>query len=89
MKIALRLRTTNDRNGNPRRVWLLIRPAGQHGPGKSHRAEVIDIRDEGYGDPPFDADDVVELPTIDVGPAEYRYWTREHFGPRTTRREER
>ena len=58
------LKTTNDRNGNPRRVWILY---GEDG-------NPAMVRDEGYaGRPDWGA---VELSNINVSPREYRGWIK-------------
>lgn len=65
-KIVLHLRTNNDTNGNPRRLFLVFDPT---------TGGVLHGYDEGYsGRSVFKADypDTVELGTFDIVPGEYR-----------------
>lgn len=64
-------RATHDANGNPRRAWLVYHPLN---------GQILAVIDEGYagrralinvlGDE--DYRNVVELPSLDVTPTEYR-----------------
>jgi len=56
------LRTTNDTNGNPRRIYLLMTAEGT----------VTRAIDEGYGNPPSEYGILVQLPSVNITPAEYR-----------------
>ena len=59
-KYCQRIRTTNDVNGNPRRLWI----------GYDDEGRVIAAADEGYsGRPWYDAIDLLD---VNVTPAEYR-----------------
>jgi hypothetical protein len=64
--VAIKLNAGNDRNGNPRRCWLVYdAPTG----------DLIGARDEGYDGlvPLIDVfPDVVELGTFNVKPSEYQ-----------------
>lgn len=64
------LRADNDRNGNPRRLFLIL----------THDGGVADIIDEGYmGKGAMNAypwHDMTELPSIDITTAEYRSMVR-------------
>lgn len=60
-----RIRTTNDVNGNPRRLWIGYRSTGA----------VMSVVDEGYGGRPWP--NAIELMPVDVGPGEYRTIKRE------------
>jgi len=55
---------TNDRNGNPRRLWAVYTNDGH----------VIEVIDEGYAGRPQVGADVVELPMVHITPAEYSAW---------------
>lgn len=56
------LRCPNDRNGNPRRAYVLYNAEGL----------ITDVYDEGYRGVPKACDGLVELPTFEVALAEYR-----------------
>lgn len=60
---TLHLCTTNDTNGNPRRIFVELYPEG----------DIARWTDEGYEGPPSWARYPVR---IDVAPAEYRRWLR-------------
>ena len=68
--IAIRIHCTNDRNGNPRRGWLIIDPSN---------GCALDFCDEGYnGRSAFSVPypDALETITIHVAPTEYRAFRR-------------
>ena len=56
------LRTTNDGNGNPRRCHVIMSETGN----------ILDVMDVGYGNLPNWVKKLVELPSVKVGPREYR-----------------
>lgn len=63
------LRTVNDRNGNPRRLWIMY---------GSLNGEMVKVRDEGYAGHPRWAG--VEIMAINVPPSEYnriKRWAKE------------
>jgi hypothetical protein len=60
------LRTKNDVNGNPRRVWVIYSLTGL----------VLSTHDEGYVGKPLEARELVELPSIEVLPTEYRRFVK-------------
>ena len=62
-----RIRTMNDANGNPRRLWL----------GYSASGEVLQVFDEGYSGDPWPTCQRA-LPEIDAPPAEYRRLKRRY-----------
>lgn len=75
------LRAPNDPNGNPRRVYVIMRlHAGDRYGGWAH---ILAVLDEGYsGVQAVDGagygprSGMVELPSIDVSPATYREWIK-------------
>ena len=71
MQVLQHLRCTNDRNGNPRRIWAIydVSPEGVlRGPEESG----VSYRDEGYGGKPKDLRGLPELPCVDITISEYR-----------------
>jgi hypothetical protein len=68
--IKQQLRTTNDTNGNPRRVWVLYRVEDER-----YFPEVVAVADEGYAGDPF-REVRAALPSIMVTPTEYRAWRK-------------
>ena len=68
------LRTDNDRNGNPRRLWLVYSVDEE-----THTAQTAALVDEGYQGrrsligvlSPAEYDAAVELPAADITPKEY------------------
>jgi hypothetical protein len=67
--IAIKIRTKNDTNGNPRRGWIIVDEEG----------EVVNFIDEGYAGKGAlhtyaHKHYIVEGPEIQVGPGEYRAW---------------
>lgn len=62
--LAICLNAGNDRNGNPRRAWVLINDNGL----------VVGAKDEGYGGFPYPGH--TKGPRFTTTPAEYRDWLR-------------
>jgi hypothetical protein len=67
------LRAPNDRNGNPRRLWVLY---------DKNTGGVIQVIEEGYGGRPKDCDarhidGAVEVSPICIDVTEYNTWRRE------------
>lgn len=65
------LRTTNDRNGNPRRVFCVYSEDGR----------LLDAIDEGYAGRPQWLRGLVEIPSFDILPSEYQRlmrWTKDN-----------
>jgi hypothetical protein len=68
--LAQNLKTTNDTNGNPRRLWAVYTADGS----------TVAMLDEGYGGRRVMLDcmshddyrDIRELPAVEITPAEYR-----------------
>lgn len=61
-KMYQHLRAPNDRNGNPKRCYLILAADGA----------IIDCLDEGYAGCPRWVRDLVQLPTVNVSAGEYR-----------------
>lgn len=61
------IRTLNDVNGNPRRLWMAYSSSG----------EVLQVVDEGYSDDPWPKCQA-QLPTIYVQPSEYKRLMKQH-----------
>lgn len=71
--IALHLRASNDTNGNPRRLFLILDNDG----------DAVDAVDEGYSGYGAIARNYPEIKigaTIEVTPAEYRSWLKTFDG---------
>ena len=73
--VALHLSTTNDTNGNPRRLYVFLTDTGQ----------VVGVKDEGYkgrgarqewAEQHAHGQAVFEGPDITITPAEYRWFLR-------------
>jgi hypothetical protein len=56
------LRSTHDVNGNPRRLWVEYNAGGG----------IVGVWVEGYSSLPAELRGKIELPSIDISPAEYR-----------------
>lgn len=74
------LKTTNDSNGNPRRLYVVYE-ASVSDAYANRFAEVVQVVDEGYGgtawlDTYHNPRNIpmVELPSINISVAEYREW---------------
>lgn len=57
------LKSKNDRNGNPRRLWVVY----------NHRGYIMEVIDEGYSGRPYHLKDKVEIAEIEVPVSEYDY----------------
>ena len=57
------LQATNDVNGNPRRLWLLL---------DAQTGVIIKVANEGYRGIPTEWHDVPELPQVDTTPKFYK-----------------
>lgn len=62
IKVAAHLCTTNDTNGNPRRLYC----------GWDRNGNLIAVHDEGYGNAPAWWNKAINIGRIDVTPGEYR-----------------
>ncbi len=60
------VRAPNDKNGNPRRVWLVYGKDGTP----------IEVIDEGCAGMPKRLRELPELPTMDVSPTAYKGWLK-------------
>ena len=72
MRICQLLRAPHDRNGNPRRLWIIYEVPKGKGPGD---IAVVGVIDEGYRGRP-DVARVPELPNMNITATEYRDWKR-------------
>lgn len=79
MKIAQLVRTTNDVNGNPRRLWAVYDITET-----SNNLGVLPVKviDEGYEGRPAETRAYPCLTAVHVTPAEFRVW-RTMMDPRT------
>ena len=72
MNLCQRLRSTNDASGNPRRLWLVYStPAGPN----LVYCTVDHVIDEKHSGMPVDLFQMLQLPSIEVSPEEYRAWS--------------
>lgn len=71
MKLTQRLMTDNDKNGNPRRVWVVYVQSNF-----SSNFSIEAVYDEGYGGRPKDLDKMPELPTVWIHPSEYKTYRK-------------
>ncbi len=62
------LKAGHDRNGNPRRVFILLDASG----------DIVQAIDEGYTGMPKVCGRLVQLPTLNIEPAEYRSLLKEY-----------
>ena len=76
--IYLHLKTKNDNNGNPRRLYLVINDNGG----------VVEAIDEGYSGDQVARKypQIIQGPPINITPTEYRDWLRHYGGVVKTRR---
>lgn len=69
--IFQKLGTTNDSNGNPRRLWVLYNKSD----GNVHK-----VIEEGYGGRPAECDcrrpGMVEVASVEITPREYNSWKK-------------
>jgi len=73
MRLWQKLQTKNDKDGAPKRIWILYET------GRIGRCdEIISIFDEQYGGRPLGADYEHTLPLVEVDLEEYDWWL--HFG---------
>jgi hypothetical protein len=68
--IVQRLRTTNDINGNPRRVWIIYYPGSM--------PLALDEGDRGTPQQVTAINEYVQLPDISVPPSEYRSFLKQY-----------
>jgi hypothetical protein len=75
-KFVQHLKTTNDTNGNPRRLWAVYRLAS------TGNFFVWDqVFNEGYGGKPEELRRYIELPEIYITPSEYNSLRKSNFVP--------
>lgn len=75
-KFVQHLKTTNDTNGNPRRLWAVYRVAS------TGNFMVWDqVIDEGYGGKPTELRGYLELPELYITPQEYKSLRKSDFIP--------
>lgn len=55
---------TNDVNGNPRRLWVIMDP--KHG-------DIVKVIDEGYGGRPAETRGYIQLPSYEIKASMYNY----------------
>ena len=71
MKVVQKLVAPNDRNGNPRRLWVVYQV------GKKQEATYVEIViDDGYRGRPDEAMNIPELSNIDISSGTYEEWIR-------------
>ena len=66
-----RLKTSNDINGNPRRLYAVYELATE-----SKCFKIVRVIDEGYAGLPEDLRNMTSLPTLSIEPREYKEWRR-------------
>lgn len=69
MKVYQHVRTKNDTNGNPRRLYVEYDLS-------SRQAKVVGVWEEGYSDRPRHLNGAVELLTVNVEPKYYRHMVK-------------
>jgi len=67
MKVVQRVSTTNDTNGNPRRLWVVYR-LSIGGNSFVHDS----IYDEGYSGKPVEVQTILSIPEVFVSPSEWK-----------------
>ncbi len=69
MQLIQYMYATDDRNGNPRRLFVIYEIKVE-----SCVAEIVTVGDEGHGNRPHIGADAVWLPAVSITAAEYRAW---------------
>lgn len=72
IKIVQHVKTKNDSNGNPRRLFVFYSRRNM----VAKHLDMVKVIEEGYSGRPGEADKAFELPPVNVSPAEYREFVR-------------
>jgi len=65
------LRSTPDKNGNPRRLWVIY-------DARQDPAFPFEIIDEGYGGKPEECKGLIQISPVNISSKEYKLWTKMH-----------
>ena len=72
MRLCQKIGTTNDTNGNPRRLWIIYDTRKT----RNHRPPwIAGVVEEGYAGAPAWLPKM-ELPSVEVAPKEYHDWKK-------------
>lgn len=73
MLLYQHLRAPNDRNGNPRRLYVFYK-TDEDGDTQGY-ASLVRVHDEGYAGRPLHLlEGAIELPSVGISASEYRDW---------------
>lgn len=67
------LKSTNDVNGNPRRLWVIY-------DARKDPAFPIEVINEGYGGEPEECRSLIHLTPVRVSPKEHKVWLKMYEG---------